>query len=163
MQLVAEELGARVATVAVVYSEEAALGPLLLLTVARLGDVEDDRHAVLVVVAHEALIGYRRVAPDDAVPLDAAFGRLLVRDDDAGARLQRKLGLWCLLVCTLLVDHLGRIEGRELLDLLQHSGHLIDFDLRAHQFFVLLEQRLAVEVHLSDEILLWLLHRLRHG
>ena len=87
MQLVAEELSACVTAMTVVDAKEAAFRPLLILPVAWLGDVENNGDAIFVIIAHEALVGDGRVAADDSVPLDAALGRLLVRDNDSRARL----------------------------------------------------------------------------
>ena len=49
MQLVAQELCTGMSAVSIVDAEKAALGPLLVLSVTRLGDVENDGDAVLIV------------------------------------------------------------------------------------------------------------------
>ena len=120
MELVSQELGAVVPSVAVVDPEEAALGPSFIFAVRWFGDVQNYRDTILVVVANKALIGYSRVSPNDAVALDRALGWLLVGNYNPSAGLQSQLGLTCLFIGRLLVNHLTDIERRQLLDTLMH-------------------------------------------
>lgn len=74
MQVVSEEVGAGVATVAVKDPEEAAFGPFFdVLLDRRLHDVQDDTDAVLVVVANDALVGVSRIAHDETIFAYAAL------------------------------------------------------------------------------------------
>lgn len=91
VQLVPEEFRASVSSVPIVHTKETALGPLLILPVSWLRDIQNDRHSVLVVVSDETLIGNCRVRPDDTVSLDGAFRGFLIRQYDSGSRLQRHL------------------------------------------------------------------------
>ena len=52
MQLIAQELGARMASMTIVHAKEAALGPLLVLSVTWLCNVQYDGNAIFVVGAH---------------------------------------------------------------------------------------------------------------
>jgi len=77
VEVVAQEIGAGVATVAVEDAKEAALGPVGHVLLGRwLHDVEHDADAVFVVVADDALVGVRCVADDVAVLAHATFGGL---------------------------------------------------------------------------------------
>ena len=70
VQVVFEEVCAVVASVAIVDSEVAALGPLLAGDLAgRLCHVKDDAHTVFIVIPLDALVGVGRVTGDNAVRL----------------------------------------------------------------------------------------------
>lgn len=77
MQIVAEEVGARVAAVAIEDAEKATLGPVLhVLLVGRLHDIEHYADPVLVIITDNALIGVRSITHNEAIFAHAAFGRL---------------------------------------------------------------------------------------
>lgn len=77
VQIVTQEVGACVAAVAIEHAEEAALGPVLdVLFVGRLHDVEDDAHAVLIIITNNALISVRGVTHNESVLAHTALGRL---------------------------------------------------------------------------------------
>jgi hypothetical protein len=44
------------ATMAIIDPKEATLGPVLILTVSWLRDIQDNRHSILIVVPHQTLI-----------------------------------------------------------------------------------------------------------
>lgn len=85
MEVLAQEVGALGPAVAVVDGEEAAVGPGVDVSFGfGLHDVEDYGDAVLVVAAHEALVGVGRVGLDEPVllagvpgVLDLTYGRYL--------------------------------------------------------------------------------------
>lgn len=80
MQVVSEEVGTGVSTVAVENSEETALRPLLyVLLVRRLHDVEHDTDSVLVVVSDDALVRVGCVAHYEAILTNRALGGLPTR------------------------------------------------------------------------------------
>lgn len=80
VQVVTQKVCASVSAVAVEDAKEAALWPIFdVLLRRRLHDVEDDTHAVLVVVPDDALVCVGRVAHDESVLAYAALGRLPAR------------------------------------------------------------------------------------
>jgi len=74
MQLITEKVGASGATMAIVYGEETAPGPVLHLLKLRLNYIENDGDAVLVIVTNYTLMRIRRVAADNAVLLACKLG-----------------------------------------------------------------------------------------
>ena len=78
MQVVSEEVSACVPTMTVENCKERALWPPIALLLWRLLHVEYNRHTVFIVVAHDALIGVRRVRLDHAILLDRVLGRFKV-------------------------------------------------------------------------------------
>lgn len=83
VQVVAEEVGAGVASVTVVHPEEGAGGPgLVARLVLRPGDVQNDRHSVFVIRAHDALVGVGAVGGHHAVAADRVLGGLVVAHEE---------------------------------------------------------------------------------
>jgi len=70
VELITEELGAQVASMAVVDTKEAALGPIFFLSVLGLRDVENNRHAVLIIVPNQSLISNSRISSYNSISLD---------------------------------------------------------------------------------------------
>ena len=87
MQVVSEELSASITSMAVIDSEEGALGPDFVLTVLWLHDVEDDGDSVLVVIPDETLVSIGGICPHDPISLERALSRLMVGNNDASAGL----------------------------------------------------------------------------
>ena len=87
VQIIPEELGTRTAAMTVIDAEERASRPCLMPPVLGLQDVQDDRDTVLIVAPHQPLIRIRRIRPHNSILLTAAFGGLVVGDDDPRA--------WC--------------------------------------------------------------------
>lgn len=81
MQIVTQEVRAHGAAVTVVYTEEGAFRPLLVLVVLRLRlhNVQDDGDAIFVVVANDALVRVSSVARHKTVPLVGELGVLVIR------------------------------------------------------------------------------------
>ena len=80
VQVVPQEISARVASVPVEHSEETALGPVLnVLLGGRLHDVEHDAHTVLVVVSDDPLVRIRCVTHCKSVFTHAALRWLPTR------------------------------------------------------------------------------------
>ena len=93
MELVSEEFSARVASMAVVDSKEAALWPVLVLSVRWLGDIENDGHSVFIVIPYEALVCNCRVGSHNSISFHTALSWLLIRDNDSCPRLEGKFRL----------------------------------------------------------------------
>ena len=76
VQIVTQEIGTNVAPMAVIDAEKGAFWPLGTAILLRFGfhDVEDDSDAVLVVVAHDALVRIGSVGGHDAVAFGGEFG-----------------------------------------------------------------------------------------
>ena len=87
VQIIAKELGTRTAAMTIIDAEVRASRPSLMPPVLGLQYVQDDRDAVLIVAPHQPLIRIRRVRPHNSILLAAAFGGLVVGDDDPRA--------WC--------------------------------------------------------------------
>ena len=68
MKLVAKEFGTSMSSVAIIDAEEATLWPNLVLSVRRLGDVEDDGDSVFIIIPDQALISDGRVCSYNAIP-----------------------------------------------------------------------------------------------
>ena len=80
MQVVAEEIGAGIASVTIIHSEEGALGPNAFKGLLfGLHYVQDYGHTVLVVVAADALVRVGAVPSDYSVVLAAELSVLIVR------------------------------------------------------------------------------------
>jgi len=91
VEVIAEEFGTGMAPVAIVDAEEGALGPVLVLTVLRLNNVQYDRHPVFIIVPYKPLVSISSVCPHNAVPPQTALGGLVVRHDYARTRLEGEL------------------------------------------------------------------------
>jgi len=80
VQIVSKIVSAGGAAVAVEYSEEANLRPLDIevLLVLWLQDIQNDRHAVLVVVSDDSLVRVRRIGLDDATLLGTCLRWLVI-------------------------------------------------------------------------------------
>ena len=78
MKVVTQEVCAATATVAVVYTEEGASWPFFVASAGRLEDVEDNGHAVFIVIPageyeclpHNALVCVGCVRLDDSIAFD---------------------------------------------------------------------------------------------
>lgn len=89
VQVVAQKVGAGVSSVAIEDAEEAALWPMLdVLLGGRLHYVEHNTYAILVVVSDDTLVRVGRVAHDETILSDTAFGGLPTRQIQ-GARIGR--------------------------------------------------------------------------
>ena len=91
MELISEKIGALGSAVAVVDAEKRASGPKLRLLELWLDDVEDDGHAVFVVVADDALVGVGGVGRHHAVLLGGELRRL-VRLDKGPDWVEERVG-----------------------------------------------------------------------
>ena len=78
MQVVAQEVGARMATMTIENGEEGAFRPAVTLFLGRFLHVEHDRDSVFVVVSNYSLVCVSCVGPHHAVLFDRVFGRLEV-------------------------------------------------------------------------------------
>ena len=85
MQVVAEELCAAVSSVAIEHSEETSLLDAGRQRLIRLGagllQVENDRYAILVVVARRSVVSVRCIRQDQALSSVGDLGRLHFRND----------------------------------------------------------------------------------
>ena len=95
----------------IVHAEEGALGPLFVLPLLRLHDIQDYRNSVFVVSSNKSLVGVCSVASHDAVSLDAYLCGLMVWHHNPRTRLERLL---LRLVFLLAIDqHLRHIRCSE--------------------------------------------------
>jgi len=142
---------------AIIDPEERALGPLLVLAVVWLDDVEYDADAVLVVVPDEALVGVGGISAHESVALVGAARLFVVGDLDARAGLQGVLA--GLVLLGLLLHHLVDLSGGELLHLLLVG--LVSDELRllhglVHELLVLLEGEGVLGQGLLHVVRVWL-------
>lgn len=89
MQLVSEVVSTGRPSMPIVDPEEGAPRPVLRVLELGLDDVQDDGHAVLVVVTDDALVGVRRVGGHHSVSLACVLSRLVGLNelDDRGVQL----------------------------------------------------------------------------
>lgn len=112
VQVVAEEISAGIASVAVIHSEEGTLGPNAFKGfLFGFHYVQDDCHAVLVVVAADALVRIGAVPRDHAVVLAAELCVLVVRHQAVHHRVR--------LLCQLLLQR--RVEVTQIFRSLRNS------------------------------------------
>ena len=77
MQIISEKVSARISTMSVKYTKEAALWPVFdVLLGGRLHDIEHDADSVLVVVSDDSLVRIRSVPNYAAILSNTAFGGL---------------------------------------------------------------------------------------
>lgn len=79
VQVVAQEVSACVAAVAVKNGKKLAFGPAVADLLRGLLDVQHNRDAVFVVVSNDSLVSVGRIGLDDAVLLGRALCLLVVR------------------------------------------------------------------------------------
>ena len=87
VQVVSEELSASITSMAVIDSEEGALGPDFVLTVLWLHDVEDDGDSVLVVIPDETLVSIGGIPSNNSGPLIGGLSWVIVWYDYLMCRL----------------------------------------------------------------------------
>ena len=114
MKIVSEEFSAGRSAMSIINTEEAAFGPLLMLSVLGFHDVQYDADSVFVVSAHESLVCVCSIGSDDSVSLEGALRWLMVRNYYSEARLQL-LGLF--LRCWVFVHHLVDVKDCKSLNL----------------------------------------------
>ena len=77
MQIISQEVSARISSMAIKYTKEAALWPVLNVFLGRrLHDIEHDADSVLVVVSDDSLVRIRSVPNYAAILSNTAFGGL---------------------------------------------------------------------------------------
>lgn len=108
MQVVSKELSAGRTAVTIIDSEKAAFGPLLVLSVLRLYDVQNNADSVFVVGSHQPLVCIRCVGSDNSISLERALGGLMVGNHYSETWLQL---LWLFLCRGVLVHHLVDIQN----------------------------------------------------
>ena len=91
MELIPQELRACMASMAIVDSEEGALGPVLFLPMGRLRYIQNYGNSVFIIIPNQTLVGYGRVRSYYSIPLYRALRWLLVWNDDSCSRLQSQL------------------------------------------------------------------------
>ena len=85
VEIVSKELSACASSVTIVHSEERTLGPGLMLSMLWLHDVQDNRHAVFIIVSNDTLMSLCSICTDNAIAFKAALCRLVIRNADTGA------------------------------------------------------------------------------
>jgi hypothetical protein len=78
MQIVSQEISTRIPTMTVKYTKEGTFGPVIAFFAGRLHNVENNCYTVLVIIAHNALVGVGTISSNYAITLSAVFGRLIV-------------------------------------------------------------------------------------
>lgn len=81
MQMVSQEVSAQTPTVAVIYPEIRAFGPLIESDVCpSFGwqEIGNYTYTVFVVVANQSLVGVGSICPDNSSPLGARLGWVIV-------------------------------------------------------------------------------------
>jgi len=142
MQVVSKVLSAGMTTMSIVHPEEGTFRPVLMLSVFRLHNVENDGDAVLIIPPNQALIGVCRVRAYDTVPPKAALRCLMVRDHDPRPWLQRQLPR--IFVISLdrcvLMEHLIDAKCGKGLYLGLHASLRIEFLRDRYVFLVVVEE-----------------------
>ena len=85
VEVVTEEFGTGATSMSIVDTEEGACWPSLMLAVFWFDNVEDYGHSVFIIVPYEALVRICRIRSHNTVPLVAALGRLMIRNNDPRA------------------------------------------------------------------------------
>lgn len=100
---------------AIIDPEKRAFGPVLMLSVLRLDNVQYNRYSIFIVGPDKALVSIRCVCSYDTIPPETALGRLMVRNHYPRAWLQRQLPCILLLTfyCCVFMEHLVDIQGSE--------------------------------------------------
>lgn len=128
--------------VAIINTEEGAFGPVLMLAVLWLHDVQDDGDTVLVVASDQALVSVGRVSSHYAIPSQAALGGFVIGYNDSCSWLKRKL--LCVFILSfnggVLVKHLRYIKSCEGLNLCLASCLRIQFLSNSNVFLVLFKE-----------------------
>lgn len=70
VKVVTEEVGTRVATMAVENPKEGTFGPVIAFLARRFHNVQNDGYSILIVVSDNALVGVCSIARDDAILAD---------------------------------------------------------------------------------------------
>lgn len=88
VQIVTQKVGTSRTSMAIIHTKEGTLGPSFgtyktwwcesRTSTLRFDDVEDDRNAVFVVIAHDALVGVGSIGLDDAIAIGWTFCGLVV-------------------------------------------------------------------------------------
>ena len=81
VELVPQEIRARSPSMAIVYREEGAPGPLFHLLELRLDDVQNNGHSVFIIVPDDTLMRVGSVATDDSVLLASELGWVVGLDE----------------------------------------------------------------------------------
>ena len=84
MEIVSEEVSARMASMSIKYGEEGTLGPPFALFLRWLLHVQHDRHSVFIVVSYYTLVSIGSICFHDAILLDRELGGLEVGQLDMG-------------------------------------------------------------------------------
>lgn len=75
----------------IIDSEEGTLGPLLVLSVLRLHNIQNNGDSVLIIRPYESLVSVCSVRSHDPVPSQTTFSSFMIWNDDSSSRLQGQL------------------------------------------------------------------------
>ena len=91
VEVVSQILRASIASMAIIDPKERTFGPVLVLTMVRFHDVEDDGDSIFVIVSYKTLVGVGGVGPYYSISFERALGRLVVGNNYSCSGLQRQL------------------------------------------------------------------------
>ena len=111
-------------TMSIIDTKEWTLWPVLMSSMFRLHNVQNDRYSIFIVTSYKTLVGVSGICSHDAISLHTAFSRFMVRNHYSCAWLQRHF--LCLIRVIIFMDHLIYIQSCEWLDRCLHSCRWIN-------------------------------------
>ena len=149
MKIITQKLSAEMTPMAIIHSEEWALGPSLMLSVLRLDNIQNYWNSVFIITSDKSLISIGGVGPHDTIPSQAALGGFVIGNYDPCTGLQWELSsiiLFTSFYSGIFMKHLVHIKCSETLNLGMNSRLRVKFLRHIDVFLVLLKKGFQIKL-----------------